>query len=561
MPVEAATTERKEGEARVGSVANAIAILRFLAQRDSPLGVNAIAREVGLNQSSCFNILRTLVAERFVEFDPADKRYSLGFGSIELARRALDPANAFDIARPLIERMARRDDLTIGLWRLTDHPQRLLLVGHCESGAPMHIRLANGHRIPRLAGSMGPLVAAALDLSDNEIAREFDRLLWEASPGLDGFLASVEQAPWQRLGARFRPLCAGGRDARGAVVRRWRAALRALAHHVQRTGAGGELRAAGARARARDRAPPVRARTRRSHGGGMMRFTPIATGYKFLEAGRVAEDGALFFSDYGRGGVYRLDTAGDRRCWLANVRGIGGMAFNDDGQLLVSAIDGLWLLDLDADERAPVPLETGGARNFNDIEADGAGGFYVGTIDLAARAQRLPPAYGELLHVTRDGGCTTVGSGIGAANGIGVDPLHRSLYLSDTGAGIWRFPLHAPGVVGERELLYEMTDSDGLTVDADGNVWVAAWETGSVVRIDPASRSATRYPLPGGQAMTLAFGGADGRELYVFGGSDVLDPEAPAKASIYHANTGNAGVPPAKTSVRLPAISPAARSA
>lgn len=194
MPVKAAISERKEGEARVGSVANAIAILRFLAQRESPLGVNAIAREVGLNQSSCFNILRTLVAERFVEFDPADKRYSLGFGSIDLARRALDPANAFDIARPLIERLARRDDLTIGMWRLTDHPQRLLLIGHCESGAPMHIRLANGHRIPRLAGSMGPLVAAALDLGDDEIAREFDRLLWEASPGLDGFLASVEQA-------------------------------------------------------------------------------------------------------------------------------------------------------------------------------------------------------------------------------------------------------------------------------------------------------------------------------------------------------------------------------
>jgi len=194
MPTPKAVPERKDGETRVGSIANAVAILRFLAQLDAPLGVNAIARELGLNQSSCFNILRTLVAERFVEFDPSDKRYSLGFGSIDLARRALDPANAFDIARPLLERMARRDDLTIGMWRLTHHPQRLLLVGHCESGAPMHIRLANGQRIPRLAGAMGPLVAAVLDVDRDQIAREFASLIWEVSPGIDHFLASVERA-------------------------------------------------------------------------------------------------------------------------------------------------------------------------------------------------------------------------------------------------------------------------------------------------------------------------------------------------------------------------------
>lgn len=187
-------SKRKSGEARVGSIASGIAILRFLARIDSPLGVNAIARELGLNQSSCFNILRTLVAEGFVEFDPADKRYSLGFGPIALARRALDPANAFDVARPLIERAARRDDLSIGMWRLTYHPQRLLLVGHCESDAPMHIRLSTGHRIPRLAGAMGPLVAAALELGEAEIEREFAALRWEVSPGLDGFLASVEAA-------------------------------------------------------------------------------------------------------------------------------------------------------------------------------------------------------------------------------------------------------------------------------------------------------------------------------------------------------------------------------
>ena len=184
----------KSSETRVGSITTAIAILRFLAQLDGPLGVNAIARELGINQSSCFNILRTLTAEQFVEFDPADKRYSLGFGSIALARRALDPENAFDIVRPTIERMARRDDLTIGMWRLTDHPQRLLLVGHCESDAPMHIRFSVGQRTPRLAGAMGRMVAAALGLDEAEIRREFESLRWEVSPTIETYLASIDLA-------------------------------------------------------------------------------------------------------------------------------------------------------------------------------------------------------------------------------------------------------------------------------------------------------------------------------------------------------------------------------
>ena len=184
----------KSSETRVGSIATAIAVLRFLAQLDSPLGVNAIARELGINPSTCFNILRTLTAEQFVEFDPADKRYSIGFGSIALARRALDPQNAFDIVRPIIERMARREDLTIGMWRLTDHPQRLLMVGHCESDAPIHIRFSVGQRTPRLAGAIGRMVAAALELDEADIRREFETLRWEVSPTIEAYLASIELA-------------------------------------------------------------------------------------------------------------------------------------------------------------------------------------------------------------------------------------------------------------------------------------------------------------------------------------------------------------------------------
>lgn len=185
--------ERNDGP-KVGSIAAAIAVLRHLSQIDGGKGVNAIARDLGLNQSSCFNILKTLVAERFVSFDPVTKLYSLGTAPITLARRALDPANAFEQVRHLVDRAAREDELTIGLWRLTSHPQRLLLVGHSESDAPTRIQLSNGLRIPRIVGAMGRVVAAVLALSPAEIAEEFQALRWDSAPTLDDFLADVAAA-------------------------------------------------------------------------------------------------------------------------------------------------------------------------------------------------------------------------------------------------------------------------------------------------------------------------------------------------------------------------------
>ena len=58
----------------VGSIVKTIAILRHLADEPDRRGVNAIARAVSLSPSSCFNILKTLAREGFVEFGASGKR-------------------------------------------------------------------------------------------------------------------------------------------------------------------------------------------------------------------------------------------------------------------------------------------------------------------------------------------------------------------------------------------------------------------------------------------------------------------------------------------------------
>jgi hypothetical protein len=84
---------------RSPAVSQAARILRCLSTAPAPLGVSAVARELGLSPSSCFNILRTLVAEGLLAFDPVAKTYSLGLGLVEIASSALG-MGYLDLIRP-----------------------------------------------------------------------------------------------------------------------------------------------------------------------------------------------------------------------------------------------------------------------------------------------------------------------------------------------------------------------------------------------------------------------------------------------------------------------------
>lgn len=283
-----------------------------------------------------------------------------------------------------------------------------------------------------------------------------------------------------------------------------------------------------------------------------MNFHRVSTGHKFLEAGRVDEDGALFFSDYALGGVHRLDADGSVQRWLPDLRGIGGLALNDDGRLVVSSAEGVWLFDPASGRNHALLREVEGQeRSFNDIEPDGQGGLFLGTIDLAARSAGTAPRYGELVHLSTDGSVLVLRRDIGAANGIGLSPDGTSLYLSDTGTGLWRHVLSRSTLTLEpAELIAEFTDSDGLEVDGDGNIWVACWQSAMVRQFAPDGMPLGDFAIPEGQAMTLSFAGADLSNLYIFAGADVTDPESPATASIYRVEVEAKGRDMAKTSFR-----------
>src|ERR1700744_6742196 len=90
----------------VGSVARAMQLLDVLAASDSGLGVNELARRIGVNASTASRLLATLQDSGLVTREPGGGPYRLGLRLLTLADRVLAQQDVRTLARPLLMRLA-----------------------------------------------------------------------------------------------------------------------------------------------------------------------------------------------------------------------------------------------------------------------------------------------------------------------------------------------------------------------------------------------------------------------------------------------------------------------
>jgi DNA-binding IclR family transcriptional regulator len=89
----------------VGSVARAIALLDALAASEAGLGVNELARRIGVNASTASRLLATLEDGQLVERSPGGP-FRLGLKLVALSDRVLSQLDVRQRARPLLARLA-----------------------------------------------------------------------------------------------------------------------------------------------------------------------------------------------------------------------------------------------------------------------------------------------------------------------------------------------------------------------------------------------------------------------------------------------------------------------
>lgn len=231
-----------------------------------------------------------------------------------------------------------------------------------------------------------------------------------------------------------------------------------------------------------------------------------------------ADAGRLLWLDVFARRLHRLDPAREADGWVDLNDVVTAVGLRAGGGLVCASQAGFGFLD---ERTGAVDLVAGIERDrpdqrMNDGAVDPAGRYFAGsTTDAGVEAASA------LYRFDADGSLRTVVTGITESNGIDWSPDGRCMYYVDTGAqrvDAFEFDA-ASGELGARRVLARFPEGqgmpDGLTVDAEGCLWVAFWGGGTVRRLSPEGEELGVVRLPVSQPTSCAFGGPDLDELYI----------------------------------------------
>jgi sugar lactone lactonase YvrE len=216
---------------------------------------------------------------------------------------------------------------------------------------------------------------------------------------------------------------------------------------------------------------------------------------------------------------------------MALDRHVGAVAPVDGGGYVLAAGQGFLFVGEAGSIRELAQPEAGHAHvRMNDGACDPQGRFWAGTM-----AYDESRGAGTLYRLELDGRCSTVLTGLTISNGIGWSPDGATMYLSDSGAGLveaFDFDGGTGAISGRRTLVRSDRPGaapDGLTVDEQGDIWVAFYGGWSVGRYGPDGSLRATVRMPVAQVTSCVFGGHDRRTLFVTTGRERLDEAALAR--------------------------------
>jgi sugar lactone lactonase YvrE len=163
------------------------------------------------------------------------------------------------------------------------------------------------------------------------------------------------------------------------------------------------------------------------------------------------------------------------------------------------------------------------------------------------------PGAGALYRLDPDLRVSRVVSGITLSNGLDWSPDHRQMYYIDSptqGVDVFDFEV-ADGSLGPRRRLITIPRADGLpdgmTVDAEGGLWVALHGSGSIRRYTLDGRVDRIVRLPVSLVTSCAFGGPDLADLYItsikLGLSEQALQAEPLAGALFRCRPGVRGLP------------------
>jgi sugar lactone lactonase YvrE len=256
----------------------------------------------------------------------------------------------------------------------------------------------------------------------------------------------------------------------------------------------------------------------------------------------------LLFVDIMRGHIHEFDPASGRDRIVNVGRPVGCIALTEKGDWIAAASDGFYRVDPRSGgvvRMVAIEAELRDNR-MNDGYVDARGRFWAGTMGMGGAREK-----GTLYRLDPDGRVRRMLGPVSISNGLDWSPDNRTFYYTDLALSRidqFDFDLATGSIKNRRpfvEFPVEIGYPDGLIVDAEGFVWVALWEGGSLHRYSPDGRLDLIVPVPASQTTKCAFGGKDLQDLYVTSAWVGLDAAAraqqPHAGSLFRVRPGVSG--------------------
>jgi len=235
------------------------------------------------------------------------------------------------------------------------------------------------------------------------------------------------------------------------------------------------------------------------------------------------------------------------------AQNIGFAVLRERGGFVAGLRDGFYCVERDGTQRrvaAPEASRTDG--RFNDGKVDPAGRVWGGTMPVSLDTGVGPVGPDSGLYCM-DGRfqTKTMLRGVIQGNGLAWSADAKKFYFIDTQRFCvqeFHYDLEKNELSNGRvcvEIPQTMGIPDGMTVDDEGNLWVALWGGGGVAKYDPATgRLLDKAELPVLHATSCCFGGTRLDELYITTAGYGTDPARyPFAGGVFRVRPGVTGRP------------------
>ena len=241
----------------------------------------------------------------------------------------------------------------------------------------------------------------------------------------------------------------------------------------------------------------------------------------------VARESALYWVDIEGRTIFRLDARGECQSWPTPLR-VGSLAPRKSGGFIGGTEDGVAIIELNSGqfELVASPEPELPDNRFNDGKVDRRGRFWAGTMDRRERE-----ASGNLYCFEDTLGWVKVDGGYKVTNGPAFSPSGETMYHSDSARQVtYAFDLDGDGRARDRRTFLQFGPGDGypdgMTVDAEGCLWIAFWDGWCVRRYSPDGEWLETIRVPVQRPTSCAFGGAELDRLYITSARRDLDEQA-----------------------------------